>query len=348
MTRFANALLSKVQRGALCAVWMLTVLTLAGATAHAQYRVVDTWKIGGEGRWDYLLADPGAHLLYVTHGTRVEVVDTETGKPVGAITGMKAIHGVALNPDGKVGYVSDGGANNVVVFDRKTFKTITTVAAGTNPDGILFEPKTKTVWAFNGRSKNATVIDAATNTVAGTVELGGKPETPIADGKGNIYNAVEDTSEIVHIDAASKKVLARWKLAGCESPSGMAFDPAGRKLFPVCDGKTMAVLNADSGKQLGTATIGDSPDAAGYSAKHGVVFSANGDGTLTVVDGKTFKTAQTVATAKGARTMTYDDKTDRVYLITAQFGPAPAPTAEAPRPRPSVLPGSFEVLVVGR
>ena len=148
------------------------------------YQILDHWKVGGTGGWDYLLADPTTPLLYVTHGPRVEVIDTRTGKVVAAITGMKGTHGIALDDAGKLGYISDGGSNNVVVFDRHTFQTVGTVAAGTNPDGILFEPTTKTVWAFNGRSKDVTVIDTVTGKAIATVALPGKPEFAVADGKG--------------------------------------------------------------------------------------------------------------------------------------------------------------------
>src|SRR5579863_10696921 len=128
--------------------------------AQQPYKVIDEWKIGGEGGWDYLLADSSAHRLYVTHGGRVEVIDTQSGKPVGAITGLKGTHGIALDNAGKFGYISDGGANAVIVFDRSSLATVATIPAGTNPDGIVFEPATQTVWAFNGRSKNVSVVDA--------------------------------------------------------------------------------------------------------------------------------------------------------------------------------------------
>ena len=319
------------------------------ATAQQPYKVLDHWKIGGTGGWDYLLADPGAHLLYVTHGPRVEVIDTKTGKAVGAITGMKGTHGIALDDEGKFGYISDGGSNDVLVFDRSNFKTVTTVPAGTNPDGIVFDPTTKTVWAFNGRSSSVTVIDAATNTVAATVTLPGKPEFPVADGKGSIYDNIENQNSIVRLDAKTKTLTATWKLPDCESPSGFTMDREHRKLFAVCDGKKMAVVDADSGKQIASPPIGDGPDAAGFSEKHQLAFSSNGDGTLTVVDAAHgFSVLENLPTEKGARTMSYDSAADRVYLVTAQLGPRPAATAENPRPRPPVVPDSFEVIVVGR
>ena len=319
------------------------------AAAQQPYQLVDHWKIGGTGGWDYLLADPGAHLLYVTHGPRVEVLDTATGKAVGAITGMKGTHGVALDADGKFGYISDGGSNNVVVFDRHTFATVTTIATGTNPDGLLFEPVTKTVWAFNGRSNDATVIDTAENKVVATIKLSGKPEFPVADGKGFVFVNIETANSISKLDANTRTLVATWKLSDCESPSGLAMDAAHRKLFAVCDGKKMAVVDADSGKQIATVAIGDGPDAAGFSERFQLTFASAGDGTLAVVDtAHGYKVLQTVATEKRARTMTYDSSTDRVYLVTAQFGPAPAATATVPKPRPAVIPDSFTVIVVGR
>ena len=333
----------------LCASALLGICASA-ATAQQPYHVIDHWKIGGTGGWDYLLADPGAHLLYLTHGARVEVIDTQTGKSVGAITGMKGTHGVALDPDGKVGYISDGGGNDVVVFDRKTFATIATVPAGTNPDGIAFEPVTRTVWAFNGRSKNATVIDTASRSVVATIDLPGKPEFPQADGKGHVFDNIEDKNMIVELDAKTNKLLASWPLTGCDSPSGMAIDRAHHRLFSVCDGKAMAVVDAESGKQIATAEIGDGPDAAGYDPKNQLAFSSNGqDGTLTVVDAaRGYKVLESLPTMKGARTMAYDPAADRLYVVTAEFGPRPEPTTANPRPRPGVVPDSFQVIVIGR
>jgi YVTN family beta-propeller protein len=321
----------------------------AAALAQQPYAVIDHWKIGGAGGWDYLLADPSAHLLYITHGPRVEVVDTKTGKPAGAITGLKGTHGIALDTAGKFGYISDGGANTVVKFDRHTFATLATIPVGTNPDGLLFEPVTKTVWAFNGRSNDATVIDTASDKVIATVKLPGKPEFPAADGKGAIFVNIETANSIVRLDAKSHAVTATWKLSDCDSPSGLAMDEAHRKLFAVCDGKKMAVVDADSGKQIATPAIGDGPDAAGFSPKFNLAFASAGDGTLTIVDtAHGYKVFETVPTDKRARTMAYDDSTDRVYLVTAQFGATPPATTAMPHPRPVAVPDSFMVVVVGR
>jgi YVTN family beta-propeller protein len=322
----------------------------SSAFAQQSYKILDRWKIGGEGGWDYLLADSGAHLLYVTHGPRVEILDTTTGKPVGALTGFKSTHGVTLDDAGKYGYVSDGQGNAVVVFDRHTFKTVATIASGMNPDGIVYEPVTKTVWAFNGRSNDATVVDTATQKVVATVKLSGRPEFPTVDGKGTLFVNIENKNSIVRLDAKTKTVTAEWPLQGCEAPSGMGIDTAQHRLFSVCDGKKMAVTDYQSGKVLATPAIGDSPDAAGYDAKHQLAFSSNGDGTLTVVDAgsPSYKVLQNLSTQKNARTMAFDPMTGQIYLVAAEMGPRPAATPENPRPRPAVVPGSFTVIVVGR
>lgn len=319
------------------------------ATAQQPYHILDHWKLGGEGGWDYLLADSGAHRLYITHGARVEVIDSASGKPIGSITGLHGTHGVALDTSGKFGYISDGGGNAVVVFDRSSLATVATIPAGTNPDGIVFEPATQTVWAFNGRSKDVTVIDAATRKVVATIPLPGKPEFPAVDGKGTVYDNIEDKSEIVRLDAHARKLTAEWP-AGCDSPSGLAFDISGHRLFTVCDGKKMAVVDSNSGKVIATPAIGDGPDAANYSPAKNVAFASSGDGVLAVVDTSKpdYPTVESLSTQRGARTMTYDPGTDRAYVVTADFGPRPAPTADNPRPRPAIVAGSFTVIVIGR
>lgn len=334
----------------LIACAMTPMLSAVAAHGASPYAVIDTWKIGGAGGWDYLTADPANHLLYVTHGTQLEVIDTATGKVVNTITGFKGLHGVALDADGKFGYISDGGSNAVVVFDRSTFAKVTSIATGTNPDGILFEPVTKTVWAFNGRSNDATVIDAASQKVVATIKLSGKPEFPQADGTGTVFVNIETKNSIVRLDAKTLKQTAEWPLKGCDSPSGLAMDTEHRRLYSVCDGKVMPVTDADTGKVLKLIPIGDGPDAAGYDAKNQLAFSSNGDGTLTVVDTKDdkFEVLQTVTTQKSGRTMAFDEGTGNVYIVVAEMGPRPPATTENPRPRPVVVAGSFSVLVVGK
>jgi YVTN family beta-propeller protein len=327
---------------------------LFAATQHAvaqPYRILDRWKLADTGAWDYLLVDSPARRVYITRGDHVDVLDSATGKQIGTIGGLHTpAHGVALDTAGKLGYISDGGGNAVVVFDRATLATVATIPVGTNPDAIIFEPATQTVWAFNGRSKNVSVIDAATQKVVATIPLPGKPEFAVVDGKGTLFDNIEDKNEIVRLDAHTKTLTAEWPLEGCDSPSGLAFDVPGHRLFPVCEGKTMNVVDSNTGKVLAKPAIGDGPDAAGWSAKHKLAFASCGEGVLSVVDANStdYKTIQSLQTQRGARTMTYDPATDRIYLVTADLGPRPAPTPENPRPRPSIIPGSFTVIVVGR
>ena len=320
------------------------------STAQQPYKIIDHWKLGGEGGWDYLLADPPAHRLYITRGARVNVLDTQTGKLAGSIAGLHGTHGVALDTAGKFGYISDGGGNAVVVFDRAMLATVATIPAGTNPDAIVFEPATQTVWAFNGRSKDATVIDAATNKVVATITLPGKPEFAAVDSHGTVFVNIEDKNELVRLDAKTNKLTAEWPLTGCDGPSGLAFDVRGHRLFSVCGGKKMAVTDARTGKVLANPAIGDGPDAAEWDAKHKLAFASCGEGVLSVIDASVpgYPTIETLATQRGARTMAYDSAADRIYLVTAEFGPRPEPTPENPRPRPVLIPGSFVVLVVGR
>jgi DNA-binding beta-propeller fold protein YncE len=324
----------------------------AAITALAQkpYSILTQWKIGGEGGWDYLTSDPQAHRLYVTHGPRVEVLDSDSGKVVGSIAGFKGTHGVALDDAGKYGYVSDGGANVVVVFDRSSFAIAASIPAGTNPDGIVFEPRTKTVWAFNGRSHNATVIDTAQRKAVATIPLDGKPEFPVADGSGTVFANIESKNEIVRFSAEAKTITATWALDNCDSPSGLAIDRAGGRLFAVCDGGKMAVVDAKSGKTLANPAIGEGPDAARYDAKRKLAFSSNGGGTLTIIDASkdSYPVLQNLTTQRGARTMTLDENTGHIFLATASFGERPAATAANPRPRPAIVPGSFTILVAGQ
>jgi DNA-binding beta-propeller fold protein YncE len=265
---------------------------------------------------------------------------------------MSRIHGIAIASDLGVGFISDGGSNDVAEFNLGDLHVKQKIKTGANPDGIVYDPASKRVFTFNGRSQDATAIDAATGTVAGTIKLDGKPEFPVSDGKGSVYANIEDKSEIVRIDAHSLNVQAAWPLAPCESPSGLAMDRDSRRLFAVCDNKLMAVVDADSGKVVATPAIGQGPDAAGFDPAAKLVFSSNGeDGTLSVIkenSADSYSVSQTVTTAPGARTLALDEKTHTLYLPTAKFTPAPAATATNPHPRPGIEAGSFRLVVVSQ
>ncbi|MDP9120474.1 MAG: YncE family protein [Acidobacteriota bacterium] len=324
----------------------------AGAAAPASgYHVLKTIPVGGEGGWDYLTVDSEARRLYVTRGTRVMVFDADSGKPVGEIPNLSGVHGVAVAPDSGRGFVSNGKSGTVTIFDSKTLKVLGEVkATGEGPDAIIYDPASKRVFSFNGRGKNTTAIDAATGQVAGTIDLGGKPEFAAADGKGRVFVNIEDRNEVVVLDSAKLTILGHWPLPGCEEPSGMAIDRQHGHLLIGCGNKVAMIVDIAGGKVIATPPIGEGVDANGYDPGTNLGFASTGSGTLTVLreasPGKW--TAENVPTAAGARTMALDEKTHNVFLVTAKFGPRPAPTAQEPHPRPTMVPGSFVILVVGR
>jgi len=330
---------------------LVVSLAISALAADAGYHLVNTYKIGGEGGWDYLTIDSAARRLYISRATHVIVLDVDSGKQVGEIPDTPGVHGIALAPEFNRGFISDGREGTVTIFDMQSLKPITKVKAGDNPDAILYDPASKRVFAFNGHSHDATAIDAAKGTVAGTIKLEGKPEFAQSDGKGEIFVNIEDKSQIDTIDPQKLEVMARWPLAPCEEPSGLAIDRGNRRLFAGCDNKMMAVVDADSGKVIATPPIGEGVDANGFDPGTGFAFASCGQGVLTVVKEDSpdkFTVVQNVETQPGARTMAVDEKTHNVVLVTAQFGPPPAPTADNPHPRRTILQDTFVVLVYGR
>ncbi len=333
----------------------LIVVPLFGMFAFAAdpgLHVVKTYKLGGEGGWDYLKADADSRRLFISRATHVIVMDMDSGKPVGDIPDTPGVHGIALATDLGRGFISNGREGSVSIFDLKTLALISKVkGVGENPDSILFDPATKRVFTFNGRSNNSTVIDAATGAIVGKIALDGKPEFAVSSGTGEIFVNIEDKSELLRLDPKNLKVENRWPLAPCEEPSGLAIDIKKHRLFAGCDNKMMAIVNADTGKVITTLPIGGGVDANGFDPDSGLAFASCGEGVLTVVSEETpdkFSVAQNVTTERGARTMTIDPKTHQIFLVTAKFGPPPAATADQPRPRPAILPDTFEVLVVGK
>jgi WD40 repeat protein len=322
--------------------WWILVLCvcLAAGTVAATgpgYHVVATYKVGGEGGWDYLTADAGARRLYISRGTHVIVLDLDSGKSVGDIPDTPGVHGIALAPELGRGFTSNGREGTVSIFDIKTLALISKVKVGENPDAILFDPATKRVFTFNGRSQDSSAIDAASGKVLGTIKLDGKPEFAASDVKGEIFVNIEDKSELVAIDPNKLEVKATWPLAPCTEPSGLSIDRKHRRLFVGCDNKMMAVVDADNGKVMATPAIGEGVDATAFDDETGLAFaSCGGDGVLTVVKEDSpdkFTVAENVTTRKGARTLAIDSKTHKVFVVTADFGPAPAATAENPHPR---------------
>jgi DNA-binding beta-propeller fold protein YncE len=329
----------------------LLLAGLASAASDAKYQVVTTYKVGGEGGWDYLIADPDTHRLFISRGTHVMVIDAETGKSVGDIADTPGVHGIALAPELGRGFTSNGREGTVSIFDIKTLATSNKVKAGDNPDSIIYDPATRRVFTFNGRSHDSTAIDAATGQVLGTIKLDGKPEFAVSDGKGEVFVNIEDKSELTAIDANKLAVKATWPLAPCTEPSGLAMDREHRRLFSGCDNKMMAVVDADTGRVLATPAIGEGVDATAFDPGTGLAFASCGEGVLTVVTADSqdkFGVAENVSTEQGARTMALDTRTHKVYTVTAKFGPPPAPTADNPHPRRSIVPDTFVVLVVSQ
>jgi YVTN family beta-propeller protein len=319
--------------------------------ADGPYRQLKEIPIGGEGGWDYLSVDTVARRLYVSHATKVVVVDLDANTVVGEIAPAPGVHGIALAPDLGRGFVSNGRESTVSIVDLKTLQVVGTVKTGENPDAILYEPARKEVYAFNGRGKSATVFDAKTGDVRATIPLPGKPEFAVFDEKaGRIYNNIEDTSQLVAIDPAKHAVVATWPIAPGEEASGLALDPDGHRLFVGCSNNLMLMVDATTGKVLASVPIGPGVDANAFDPGTGLAFASSSDGTLTVArpEGKDkLAVVQTLSTPKRSRTMTLDPKTHRLYVAAAAFG-APTTGPDGKPQRPQVVPGSFKVVVYER
>jgi len=301
----------------------LMMLTLSGAVCAAapDYKLVDTIKIGGAAKWDYIYMDSDAHRLYVTHGTQTEVIDTQADKVIGTIADTQGVHGVAIAKELGVGFTTNGSSNTVGVFDLNTLKVTGAIKVGSKPDAILYIPATQKVVSYNGKSNNVSIIDAKTMKVVATVAVPGVPEFSVIGADGNVYFNLEDTAQIASINMTSYKLNKPLSLKPCAQPSGLAIDDR-QRLYSVCANNLMMVTSTD-GKVLAQVKIGSGPD--GVAFMDGYALSANGgDGTLTAVadvDG-TFQPVATITTQIGARTIAADPATHRLYLPTADFAPS--------------------------
>jgi len=312
----------------------------ADQPAAATYAVQQRHLLGGSGGWDYLSLDPAAHHLFIARNDRVMVVDTRSGKLLTEIPGMNHAHGVALALARHRGYVSNGQGNSVGVIDLDSLKLLGSIpVSGKNPDAIVFDPASGHVLTMNGHSDSASVIDPAAGKEVATIALPGRPEFAVSDGHGHVFANLEDKNELVQLDTKTDKVENVWSLAPCDSPSGLAYDAASRRLFSVCDNNLMVVTNADNGHQVARVTIGKGPDAAAFDAQTRLVYSSNHDGTLTIVhedDADHYSVLANVVTQPGARTLALDPSTHLAYLVTADPAPRGAPV------------NGFTLLVVGK
>ena len=325
------------------------VFALAG---EPSYRLMKEIPVGGEGGWDYLSVDSAARRLYVSHASKVVVIDIDKNEVVGEIADTPGVHGFAIAPELGLGFSSNGRENKASIVDLKTLTTTSKVETGENPDAILYVPATQEVYTFNGRSHNATVFEAKSGKVVATIPLPGKPEFAQFDPSlGRIFNNIEDKSEVVAIDVKSRTVVANWPIAPGEEASGMAIDTKSHRLFIGCSNKLMVMMDDANGKVVATVPIGAGVDANAFDPATGLAFASNGgDGNVTIAhedSPDTLAVVQTLQTQRGSRTMTLDPKTHRIYLSAASFEAAAPQAAGEPRQRPRMIPGSFKVLVYG-
>lgn len=321
------------------------------STGSSGYHLVKKVKLGGTGGWDYLEVDPATHRLFISRGTHVIVVDPDQGKIIGDIPDTKGVHGIAPANEFNKGYTTNGGTSDSTMFDLTSLKVLGNTKTDKDSDAVIYDPFSKRVFAFNGDANTASAIDAASGKLVSTFPLGGGPEFGASDGKGKVFVNLEDKSSLVKFDAKTLKIENTWPLAPCESPSGLAIDAANEILVVGCHNKLMAFVDGNTGKVLGTVPIGQGVDANRFDPVTGYAFASCGDGTLTIAheDSPTkFSVVEMIQTQRGARTMALDYATHAVYLVTAEFGPAPAATKDNPRPRPAILPDTFTLLIYGK
>ena len=325
---------------------ILFAATVANAQTKTGLHVINTFHIASTGGWDYIEVGPMNDWLYVSHGTQVNILNKKTGDSVGIIENTTGIHGIAFDVANSKGYTSNGRLNNVYVFDMNTNKVLATIATGQNPDAIMYDPFSKRIITCNGRSNNLSIIDPAQNKTIDSVAVGGKPETAVSDGAGKIFVNIEDKSEIVAIDAKTFKVLNRWSIAPGQEPTGLAYDAVTKRLFAGCD-KLLIVIDATNGKIVDKLPIGEGCDGVVFDTKTKNIYTSNGEGTITVIHEESadkFMMVENIVSKKGARTIAIDKTTGLLYLPTAEFDPK----EKDQRGRPKMIPGTFQVVVVGK
>ncbi len=301
-------------------------------------------KIGlsGDGKWDYQKMDGERERLFVSHGDRIHIIDLKTEQPIGEITGLKGVHGIALAKDLAKGYISNGTDNTITIFDYNTFKVLQTLTVvGKKADAILYDKFSQQIFVFNNGSGNAIVIDAKTDTVAGTIGIGGAPEFACTNDKGSVFNNNEDTNEVIEIDVKTRTIKNRFPLTPNEVATGLAIDPATNCLFSVCrKTKTLVVLDAATGKIVQTLPIGGGVDGVIFEKELKLVITSNGEGTATIIHQDTphqYSVRQTLVTKPGQKTIVHRGTTHRIYLSGAEYKEG---TKEP-------LPGTFGVSVYG-
>ena len=328
--------------------WILAaVATLATAAEAPGFKLTKKYPVPGDGGFDYIVFDGSANRVYASHGTEVDVLDADSGKLLGKVEDTPGVHGIAIVPNLHRGFVTDGGNATVSVFDTETFKTLTKIPVAKDPDFVLYDPRSKRVLVCHGDAAQITAIDPETQAVAGKIDLGGGAEAAVVNGRGQGFVYLEESAMVVSFDPQALKVIHKWPIAGCKTPTGLALDTANDRLFIGCRSKVLAVMDAGSGKVITTLPIGDRVDAVVFDADNKLIFASNGDGTVSVVRQKSaneYESAGDIQTQKSAKTMALDPKTKRLFLSAAEMVPPPAGGQGRMRPKP----GSFTVLVVER
>ncbi|MBF4486257.1 YncE family protein [Flavobacterium sp. CSZ] len=329
---------------------VVSFLLLAPLLMAQNLKLSKEIKVAGDLGWDYLSVDEPAQRLFVSHGNVVNVIDLKTDKTIATILDTKGVHGIAIANDLNKAFITDGADNAVTIVNLTTFELIEKVAIqGIKPDAVLYDKFSKKVFVYNAKSSDATVLDAVSNKIVKTIPLDGKPEFSATNAKGLVYVNIEDKNQIKVIDANKLEVVNTFDISPGDEPSGLAFDTANDRLFSVCGNSMLVVTNAITGKVVTTVPIGDGSDGVFFDAKRKLIFSSNGEGTLTVIkqkDKDSYAVLETVATVKGARTITMSKTTGTLYMPTAEFGKTPEATTENPHPRAPIVPNSFKVLVV--
>lgn len=348
-----SSVVTKIAARILFVVLGVVALAMAGSSGYHQIQKYSFGAAEGSTReyFDYITVDSAARRVYLSHGTEFIVLDADTGKVIGKITGLKQDHGVAVAAEFGRGFITDGGQGKVVIFDLNTLKTVGEAKADNDADSIVYDPASKRVFCMNGDPHSSTVIDAKSGNVVGTIDLGGGPEFAAADGKGTVYVNIEDKNEVVAIDSNTLKVKSRWPLAPAGAPTALAIDLEHRRLFSAGRNPQMlVVLDADNGKVIQSFPISARVDAAAYDPGTGLIFVSTREGMIHIFHEDSpdkFSEVESVKTEYGAKTMGLDTKTHNVYVDTADFAPVAA-TSQNPNPRRAPIAGTFHVLVYGR
>jgi len=327
-------------------IMLLSLVVLTSSYAKGGYQVKKSFPVPGIAKWDYIALCNSNDNLYLSHGTKVNILNKNTGAYIGIIDSTEGVHGICFDEKTNQGYTSNGKANSLTVFNLKTNAVITTIAVGKNPDYIFYDKESEKVYVGNGKDNSLSIIDPSKNVVIKTVDVGGKPEAAVSGMNGKIYINVEDKNEVVVLNSKTFEIENHFKVGTGDEPAGLAIDVSTKRLFIGCGNKLMVVMDATNGKVIKEVPIGDGCDGVGFDEKNKIVYCSNGEGTLSAIEEKSaddYKFLENIETKKGARTLVVDSKTGIIYL--------PASEQEEKKPgekRAKGKEGTFQVLVVGK